>query len=424
MRLKNTLLIIFALTSALSAQVDITGYYEPQLLGVKIENQFYQLFSNKLRIDLEMNSSENITFKANFDYITYHGYTSWDIKKFLPDNILNEVPDFVVQGVPVNPYQWEFKDRQFLDNAFVKVRFSKFDLTAGKQQISLGTGYVWNPTDVFNRKDVMDPTYEQPGHNALRIDLPLSDKSQIMGLYAPTDKWDSPDLIVKVKSRAGHFDVSLLAIQKQWKFTDARILDFINNKFYQLPVRRRITGFDFAGEIFGLGVWGEFAENHLQIKNSVWLDYEQQLAFSSENNQFEPMAINKQYFEWVFGLDYTFRSQTYIMAEFYQNNSAETDYHNYRFNNWMQYMMAETKTITRNQCYMMIQHPVNDFMTASVSGLYSFSDNSYAVFPTLAYNIFENMDLTLIGNLYFGKKGTAYSENMGSGFLARARVYF
>ena len=30
----------------------------------------------------------------------------------------------------------------------------------GKQQISLGTGYVWNPTDVFNIKELFDPTYE------------------------------------------------------------------------------------------------------------------------------------------------------------------------------------------------------------------------------------------------------------------------
>ncbi|OQX88950.1 hypothetical protein B6D60_00635 [candidate division KSB1 bacterium 4484_87] len=408
---------------ALGQQVEIFGYFEPQFMGAKIGDEFYQLSSNKLRVDLQLRTSDRVSFGANFDYITYHGKTDWDLKLFMPENVVNEVSDINMFGYSFNPYHWEFSDRQFLDNAFVKFSFSKFDLTVGKQQISLGTGYVWNPVDVFNRKDIVDPTYEQPGHNAIRLDIPISSKWGITSIYAPTDNWKADDLLLKLKGNLGHFDFSILGIQKQWKFTDARIVDFINQKFYQLPTRRQILGFDFAGELFGLGVWGEAAHNRLLIENDDWLDYEKQLAMTSLGASL-PMSLERNFWEWVVGADYTFDSQTYVMAEFYQNYFAKDDYNDYRFNDWMQYYMAETKTLSRDQCYTMIQHPVTDLLSASISGIYSFSDESSAVFPMIVYNLFEDVDLTFIGNFYLGKEGTAYAKNLGNGFMARAKVYF
>jgi len=55
----------------------------------------------------------------------------------------------------------------------------------GEQQISLGTGYAWNPTNIFNVKDLPDPTYEQPGHTALRADLPVGERGEAVLIYAP-----------------------------------------------------------------------------------------------------------------------------------------------------------------------------------------------------------------------------------------------
>ena len=408
------------------AQVEIFGYFEPQIMAANINDQFYQLASNKLRVDLQLKANDKFSFAANFDYITYHGKTEWEMMDFLSPKIRSEIPNYQLFGYEFDPYRWRFSDRQFLDNAFLKLHFSKFDLTAGKQQISLGSGYVWNPTDVFNRKDIIDPTYEQPGHNALRIDLPLYKSWQFMGIYAPTDNWKNPDLLAKLKTTIGHFDISLLRIQKRWKFSDARIVDIFNQSISQLPVTREIYGFDLAGELLGIGVWAEAAQNKLHINSSDWQHYQNQIDYvrSMGIGTFSPMEIPTSYSEWVAGFDYTFEFQTYIMAEFYQNNFAKDNSTEYNFNDWMQYFLGEIKTIARNQIYGMIQHPITDLLTGSLSGIYCFSDGSYAILPMIVYNIFEDVDLTLIGNFYLGKDGTAYSKLLGNGFLARARAYF
>ena len=177
-----------------SQNVEIFGYFEPQLMGAKIGSDFYQLNSNKLRIDLQLKASGTVSFGANFDYITYHGKTKWDILEFLPKSVTAEAPT-------MNPYSMPYENKHFLDNAFVKLSFKYTDFTIGKQQLSMGTGYAWNPTDVFNKKDVIDPTYEQPGHNAFRIDLPIKNDFGITAIYAPTEDWKYTDILLKLKHK-------------------------------------------------------------------------------------------------------------------------------------------------------------------------------------------------------------------------------
>ena len=79
--------LVWAMPAA-SQQVEIFGYFEPQLMGAKIGDEFYQLSSNKLRVDLQLRASDHVFFGANFDYITYHGKTDWDMKLFMPKNII------------------------------------------------------------------------------------------------------------------------------------------------------------------------------------------------------------------------------------------------------------------------------------------------------------------------------------------------
>jgi len=295
---------------AISQQVEVFGYFEPQLMGAKIGSDFYQLSSNKLRVDLQLKASDNVSFGANFDYITYHGKTEWNILKFLPESVAAEAPTLNYFGYEMNPYILPYENKHFLDNAFVKLTFKYADFTIGKQQLSMGTGYVWNPTDVFNKKDIIDPTYEQPGHNAFRVDLPIKNDFGITAIYAPTEDWKYTDVLLKLKGRISHFDFSLLGIQKQWNYTDARIIDPIAMNFYQMNTKRHILGADLVGELLGLGVWGEYAYNKVTVSNDELDTYRETLfkSFLMSASSVLPtlMKIKKGYYELVLGMDYTF----------------------------------------------------------------------------------------------------------------------
>jgi len=381
--------------SPLMAQdrVEMFGYFESQIMGGKIKSDFYQLYTNKLRLDLKSSLSENVTFAANFDYITYHGKKKWNILDFLSSKITSTVP----QDKESN-YEFPFYDRNFLDNAYIKIAFENFDLTVGKQQISLGTGYVWNPTDVFNIKDVLDPTYEQPGHNAVRLDVPLTNVYTLTALYSPEDIWKNSAKLLQFKGWTSHFDYSIIAIEKLWRFHDYTQFDDENSNFVELPERRQLLGASTAGELLGLGVWAEYGYNK--------------------------MEYSKDFYELVVGTDYTFDFQTYVMLEFYRNTLGKKDYEQYDINDWMRQFTAEQKAISRDQIYLFVQHPTTDFLSLGSSSVFSISDKSLALVPTLNYILSENIEIMAYLNFNFGREGKVFSNISGSGGLLRARVYF
>jgi len=295
-------------------------------------------------------------------------------------------------------YAFLFSNRNFLDNAYIKLAFRNFDLTIGKQQISLGTGYVWNPMDVSNIKDVLDPTYEQPGHNAVRLDVPLTSVYRLTALYSPEDTWRNSGKLIQFKGRISHFDYSAIAIEKVWRFHDYTQFDTENMSFLELPERRRLFGASTAGELLGLGVWAEYGYNK--------------------------MEYTKDFHELVVGTDYTFDFQTYLMLEFYRNTLGKTDYEDYDINDWMRQFFAEQKSISRDQIYVLIQHPVTDFLGLGSSGIFSISDKSLALVPTINYSFSENIDIMAYINYNFGREGKVFAKNIGNGGLLRARVYF
>ena len=373
--------------------VDIFGYFETQYMGTALDQEYLALYSNKLRIDMNSDVSDNISFTANFNYLTYHGKTQWNILDFLPVRVTADIPA-EMRGF----YMLPFEDQHYLDNANVRFAFEHFDLTAGKQQISLGTGYVWNPVDVFNIKDVLDPTYEQPGHNALRIDVPIGTRYTLSALYAPDDSWKASSKLARFKGRISHFDYSLIAIERAWRWHDYSRFDMTRFNFTELSERRRLYGVTTAGELLGLGVWAEYARNDME-----------------QTDNFESL---------VAGTDYTFDFQTYVMAEYFHNSLGKTDDADYDINDWMRLLAGEQKTICRDQLYLFIQHPLTDFIQFGTSGILCISDGSLALVPTLNYSYSENVELMAYLNVNLGADGTAYSQSQGSGGLLRARIYF
>ncbi len=252
--------------------------------------------------------------------------------------------------------------------------------------------------DVFNIKDVLDPTYEQPGHNAIRLDVPLGSMYTVTALFSPEDNWENSAKLLQLKGRISHFDYFLTAIEKIWRFHDYTQFDFDSMNFLELPERRKLLGASTAGELLGLGVWAEYAYN--------W------------------MEISEDFYELVVGTDYTFDFQTYLMIEYYRNTLGKTDYTQYNLNDWMRLLATEQKAISRDQIYLFIQHPATDLLNIGLSTIYSLSDNSFALVPTLNYSFSDNVEIFAYLNLNFGSEGKVFSRKMGNGGLIRVRVYF
>jgi len=385
----GTWILVLATTVVYAQGLDIFGYFESQYNGIYFQDNYYQFQSNKLRVDIQSTAVKNTEFGADVIYLLYFGKKDWNLLDFLPDRVASSVPPDMY---PL--FQFAYEDSFYLDNVYARFYLSRFALTVGKQQISLGTGYFANPTDIFNTKDALDPTYEQPGHNAIRLDLMLKYRLQLMALYTPIEMdWENSGKFARIKVGLGHFDFSILGGEMQHVTTD----------FYTFGVteqRRRLIGGDIVGELLGLGVWAEGLYSFLENEN------------------------NKDLYEFIVGTDYTFESGLYTMLEYHHNSLGKTDYLEYDLNDWMRFFTGETKTISQDQVYGFIQYPVADLINIGSSVIFSVSDQSVAFVPMIYYSIFENVDLTLMFNLYVGEEGKVFSSTLGNGGLLRCQVYF
>ncbi len=382
----GALLMLTAGCTTVAASPEIFGYFEAQAMGASLRREAFLLSSNKLRVDLAGSPSEGVRFGADVNIFSYHGATRFNALDYLPEKVAE-------QALPgTEPYyEFTYRDSIGLDNAYLKLSFSRWDLTVGKQQISYGTGYAWNPTDLFNFKNILDPTYEQPGNNALRLDLPLSSSTTVVAIYAPGRSLKTPTALVRFKTRLSRFDLSFSVLT-----SDRETVSYPT--FAVSSEQRRLAGFDFAGQLFGLGIWGEGAYNAMETSENFW--------------------------EGVLGCDYTFRNGFYLLAEVYHNSRAPGAAEDYTINDWMNYFTGEVKTVGRSQAYLFGQYPLGGLWTAGGSVIGCLSDQSIALVPQLDCSLFQDVVLTGFGYFYLGDDGTMYSRSLGDGGLLRLTVYF
>ena len=367
-------------------ELDVFGYFEPQFILLYREGESYQMNSDKLRVDLE-SSVSGVEFGANLVYTLYYGKRNWNLLDFLPSEIVDTVPSGMHSY-----FRYTFNDTLYLDNVYVRMSNSRIACTFGKQQISFGTGYFSNPVDVFNSKDALDPTYEQTGHNGVRLDIMLRDRVNVMFLYSPIEgDWINSGKLFRFKIGLGHFDFAFTGYEFQEWLTD----------LYLPPgnlERRRLAGLEFVGELFGMGVWGEGAYNFMETSDD--------------------------FYEFLLGTDYTFESALYFLLEYHRNERGKASYEDYNINDWLRFYLGESKSICQDQLYAMISYPITDLISLQLLSIFSINDGSAAVVPVIDYNIFENVDLSIMGNVFTGGEGKAYNSRLGNGVILRARVYF
>lgn len=379
---------LYGQTETNTSKLQISGYYEPQYMGFINTEAWQQLMSNKIRIDLYKKFSPDLIFQANVNYITYHGNTVWDILDFIPT--ISET--YVSQNA--RPYLYlNYRDEQFLDNIFLTYFKNSFRLTVGKQQLSFGSGFVWNPTDFFNTKQLIDPTYEQPGHNALRMDWGFGTSSELTFVFQPGDDTKFSTYYGRIKTTLGHFDLALVGGTKPWTFT-------YNTAYtpYQRTLRRKIGGMDINGELFGVGVYLEGSYNEF--------------------------PDHQDFIEMVGGLDYTFGNGLYILLEYFFHDGVPDDAKQLTLDEWIQYFNGEMRTITRHQAYFMLSYPWSDITTVSLSPVYNPIDQSMALIPMLQVSLNDDLMFTAIGQMFIGESTDIFNKNLGNGLTVRLRYYF
>jgi len=304
------------LTAGLSmAQVSWFGYFESQADGAFLDNDSIFFGYNKLRLDLEANPGDNVRIGSNAIIQQMWGQTTFNLVNYLPQHLVPLVLTTVSDPLqPLESFPYTLQDTFYVDNLFLQLYGEKFRLTLGKQQISPGTGYVWNPTDIFNVKDIMDPAYEQTGVKAIGLDIyPMAGNSVFLAVQ-PKKDLASTTLYARIRQSMAALDLSLNIAQYAWKETGFVPIAFIP---WELTFKRFMTGAAFSADIAGIGLHGEYAYNRL---SKIDFTYNRQLEIRLISDHVSRYQSGKQYIEYLIGVDYTFGNSFFIMAEYFHSD--------------------------------------------------------------------------------------------------------
>ena len=388
------LFLILILCASVNAQdLEFSGHYENQFFPQRLNGKWVLQDYNKLRIDLLAEVGERVTFAGDFICRTFHGVRAVNALDLVPEDVVAQYARETHTPVEMlRPlFGLETADENVLDNAYVTLYFKRATVRIGKQQLPWGTGYAWNPTDIFNAKDPMDPTYEKVGVNAFKLEAPFGREGMLTGILCVGDSWRTTTKALKAKGHFGGFDLSVGFVEKAQ--------EGVNYDAFPAPVseRRRLWGGDISGELLGMGVWAEVAYNTMAAS----VDFGQVLA----------------------GADHTFENGLYLIGEYYRNGLGKTHSQAYSFGDWMRLLSADGENLGRDCLYLGEKYAVTELLDWSNYVILNLNDRSGVFFPWFDYNLNDNTTLIFAGYFPFGGQDSEYGA-FGIGGLARVRVYF
>lgn len=363
-----------------------SGYYENTLqIDYTAASREQLLNASKLRLDLSTSLTGGFEFRGNVNIIVNVGALQRDLTAYLPESVASYLHSI---GAPVI-YSLD-RTRTFLDNAYISWSDGGVRMRIGRQQLSWGPAYSFNPTDLFHRKNLLDPTYEKEGVAALRLDYSWGSAGQASVIAAPGEDIEGSGYAVRLATHvtAIGYDVAITGHY----VTDSTGIDPAN--LMSLRQRRWAAGLELSGELLGLGTWLE--------GNYNWMETEADFA------------------RFVLGLDYTLDDGTYLMAEWLYNGRAEA-LPPYSVRRWLSNLYFG-EPLGSGWILTGIRRNVSDLAVGSAYAFVS-PDGSVMLNPRFDVSVGQNTDLVALGGVTLGRDDGAFTSGLVS-LLVRMTVYF
>ena len=368
---------------AVNAQqsVRLTGYLEHQFSANYYSNSGWQQMDyDRVRLDLNARAGRGTRVSAAVVYQLYRGNTTIALADVLPEELAA-----LADTVSVT-----LETLHYLNHAYVTIRPGPVELTAGKQYLTWGAAAVFNPTELFRPKNILEPGYEREGVGAVSAKLPLGQLSDVRVAWVPEGGFDTSGKLLRVRHHIAGFDLSALVAEVYEQTIPTGILGIAG-----ALERRRSVGGDVTGELLGLGVWTE----------AIWSDF-----------------AGERWIEVTTGGNYTLADGTRLLLEGYFNGRGEWEAP-YTTASWLARLSGSRRTLGKGILVGNVSRPFGQLWNLGVSAIGNVGDQSSVLVPSIAYSFAENVDLMFNGLLYLGEDGTEFGAGNYGGFL-RGRVYF
>ncbi|MBI5843328.1 MAG: hypothetical protein HZB23_01515 [Deltaproteobacteria bacterium] len=275
-----------------------------------------------------------------------------------------------------------------IDRASVKISLRRADLTIGRQAVTFGKAWFWNPLDLFSPFDAtqFDRDYKA-GVDAIRLDAPFSDFSGATVIYVAGRELDG----------SGGYKTND-NIDASWSGSA------LIGRLYAT-----VRGFDLAlsgGKVYGgfhagAGASGEVGQLALRFEAAGF--------FADDNGPALPFPLAGDLYEdsatAVIGIGHRFDNSLDIEAEYLINSGGAGEDWNEAFSRFQKGAIPQ---MSRNVLGFSASYEINPLATARISVIQSLSAPiSTNISPNLTISLSDNAEAIMGASINAGKRPKA-----------------
>ena len=301
-------------------------------------------------------------------------------------------------------------DNQIFINRFDRLSLALFpswgSVRIGRQAITWGNGFIFNPMDIFTpfAPTQLDRDYKQ-GEDAVSTQINFTDQfGDMQFLYVPRRNIQSHNLRLDQSSFAGKYHLRIPDTESELSI---------------------ISGYHYEDYILGAGLIGYLFDTAWRI-NTTWTKLD------DNHDSFFSVVANMDY-SWVWwGLNY------YGWIEFYYNGLGKgcKDYDQAVNNQALMDRLSRGEIFVRGRYYIDTQlrvelHPLVNFY---ITNIVNTSDPSGIIQPLITWDIATNFQLNIAATIYWGAFQTeyggveiprsTYTDRQPTSFFAWLNMYF
>jgi hypothetical protein len=249
------------------------------------------------------------------------------------------------------------------DRLYVQWVKNNWEIKAGRQRINWGVNLAWNPNDLFNAYSYFDFDYEErPGSDALRISYYTGVASGVEVAAKMADEIDDFVAAGMWKINKWNYDIQFLAGLAQGDIA---------------------LGTGWAGNLGNAGFKGELTYFHKAIDTKV-------------NSSYDGIFLG------ALSADYSFPGSLYLNASVMYN--SEGSYHPDFGLTFIGLRPGTVRDLSPYKWSSFIQaaYQISPLFYSSLALIGYPGGDSFFINPALTISLKQNLDLDLIGQLFYG----------------------
>lgn len=322
------------------------------------------------RINIAWYPSQNLTGKLEFRNRIFTG------------DLVNLFHPFYGEFIDVNndylDLSWmpvENKDvviHTMIDRFYFEWNKNDWEVSLGRQRINWGMNLAWNPNDLFNAYSFFDFDYEErPGSDALRIRKYTGYASEIDFAIKAGESFEEITTALKYQINKWNYDIQFIGGLMQNNVT---------------------LGTGWAGNLWNAGFKGE-------------ITYLNSLDEAEDDGFLTSISI-----------DYLFSNSLYLNASALYNSYGASSPNLFLVNTSSD---LDIRAVSPYEWSTFLQgtYPAHPLVNLGLSSIYFPSDAALFVNPFVTFSITSNLDLDLIGQIF-------YSEGLTGEYGAQSELLY